>query len=179
MSKKNKKYLKKMGKNKSIKSSKKSIFYIRKSLIIALLSSCTVLLWIIYNSSYASNNVDLRNSLIKSHFQKTAIVENSNSKIMSDVLLNIENIQKLENRYIEIMKLDMKNDLWRLSKLEISNKLTIINEKLKSFTYEEIIKDEWKKEKYAQLSALKKILYWIYIHNHYSKYIDIDTLLEK
>lgn len=97
--------------------------------------------------------------------------------MMNDVLQAIESVQKLEDKYIEIIEDELKEKLGKLSKGEIAAKLSIVSEKIKDFSYEEIITDETKKEEYAQLSALKNVLYSMYDHNHYSKNVNLESLL--
>lgn len=172
MSKKPKTFLKRM--KKRIKNPKYGHFHIRKSLLVGLLSSCAILLGSTVNNSYADNNTSL---LLKNHFQKSTVAEESSDKMMNDVLTSIEAIQKLEDKYIEIIESDMKAHLGKLTKGEIAAKLSIVSEKIKAFSYDEIITDDIKKEKFAQLSALKHVLYSMYDHNHYSKNVDLDSLL--
>ena len=172
MSKKPKTFLKRM--KKRIKNPKYGHFHIRKSLIVALLSSCAILLGSTANHSYANNNTSL---LLKNHFQKNTVVEEKTDKMMNDVLNAIESVQKLENKYIEIIESDLKKNLGTLSKGEIAAKLSIVSTKIKDFSYDEIIQNDYKKEEFAQLSALKHVLYSMYDHNHYSKNVDLDSLL--
>jgi hypothetical protein len=172
MSKKPKKFLKRM--KKRIQNPKYGHFHIRKSLVIGLLSSCAILLSSTVNNSYADNNTSL---LLKNHFQKTTEVIENTDKMMDDVLISIEAIQTLENKYIEIIESDLKENLGKLSKGEIAAKLSIVSQKIKAFSYDEIITNDNKKEEFAQLSALKHVLYSMYDHNHYSKNVDLDSLL--
>lgn len=172
MSKKPKKFLKRM--KKRIQNPKYGHFHIRKSLVVALLSSCAILLGSTVSNSYADNSTSL---LLKNHFKKTSVVEEKSDKMMDDVLNAIESIQKLEDKYIEIIESELKENLGKLSKGEIAAKLSIVSEKIKAFSYDEIITDEAKKEEFAQLSALKHVLYSMYDHNHYSKNVDLDSLL--
>jgi hypothetical protein len=172
MSKKPKTFLKRM--KKRIKNPKYGHFHIRKSLLVGLLSSCAILLGSTVNNSYADNSTSL---LLKNHFQKTEVAENKSEQMMNDVLSAIEAIQKLEDKYIEIIESELKDNLGKLSKGEIAAKLSIVSEKIKAFSYDEIITDDTKKEEFAQLSALKHVLYSMYDHNHYSKNVDLDSLL--
>jgi ribosome-binding protein aMBF1 (putative translation factor) len=172
MIKKPKKFLKKM--KKRIQNPKYGHFHIRKSLVIGLLSSCAILLSSTINNSYADNNTSL---LLKNHFQKTTEVVENTDKMMNDVLHSIEAIQTLKNKYIEIIESDLKENLGKLSKGEIAAKLSIVSQKIKAFSYDEIITNDSKKEKFAQLSALKHVLYSMYDNNHYSKNVNLDSLL--
>lgn len=172
MSKKPKNFFRRM--KKRIQKPKYGHFHIRKSLVIGLLSSCAILLGTTVNSSYADNNTSL---LLKNHFQKTTVEEIKADQMMNDVLSAIESIQKLENKYIEILEPKLSTELGELSKGEIAAKLALVSEKIKSFSYDEIIKDNTKKEEFAQLSALKYVLYSMYDHTHYSKNVNLNSLL--
>lgn len=175
MSKKRKKVIKLI--QKRIEKPKYGHFHIRKSLLIALISSCAILVWSIW-SSYANDSAHLRNALLKSHF-KSSIIEVDNTKTMNAVLKTIESIQQLENKYVEILEEKLTESLWKISKGEIAEKLSIVSKKLKNFSYQDILENDEQKEKYAQLTALKHVLQSMYDYNHYSKNIDIDSLLEK
>lgn len=175
MSKKRKRIMKVI--KKRIEKPKYGHFHIRKSLVIALLSSCAILLGSITNS-YANEGVQLRNALLKNHFKSTT-VEIDTSKTMNNVLETIESIQQLEDKYIEILEEKLTNHLGKLTKGDIAEKLAIVSSKLKNFSYQEILDNKDKKEEYAQLSALKYVLQSMYDHNHYSKNVDLDHLLEK
>jgi len=97
---------------------------------------------------------------------------------MNEVLLNIENIQYLKNKYLEIIKSKSKNDLNKLTKVEISEKLNIVNKKIEKYTYDEIINNTNKKDEYAQLIAIKEVLNSINEYNNYSESINIEKLLK-
>jgi hypothetical protein len=176
MNKKRKKILKSM--KKRIEKPKYGYFHIRKSLVVALLSSCAILLGSTISSSYADDSLNLKNNILKNHFQeRTNIVDTSKS--MNDVLEIIESVQLLEDKYVEILDEKLTESLGKLTKGDIANKLGIVSTKLKNFSYDEIINNADKKEKFAQLSALKYVLQSMYDHNHYSKNVDIDELLKK
>ncbi len=98
---------------------------------------------------------------------------------MNDILETIKSVQKMENKYIEILESDLRTDLGKLTKGEIAEKLAIVSEKIKQISYQAILEDNSKKEEFAQLSALKKILHSMYDHNHYSRNVDIKSLLKK
>ena len=120
----------------------------------------------------------MRNTLLTNHF-KASVLDTDTSESMNDVLWMIESIQKLENKYIEILDEKLTEKLGTLSKGDIAEKLAIVTTKLKTFSYKNIIENDDRKEKFAQLSALKYVLQSMYDHNHYSKNVDIDELLKK
>jgi len=171
--------------NKEIQDSRKWVFIIRKSLVIALITSFLILIWTIVNSSYANNNEEYKHLLIKQHYLTDINIEKNidtkkiiTPKLMNEVLLNIENIKYLKNKYLEIIKLKSKNDLNQLTKVEISEKLDIVNKKIEKYTYDEIINSTNKKDEYAQLVAIKEVLDSINEYNNYSESINIEQLLK-
>lgn len=171
MSKKYRKFLKKM--KKRIKNPKFGHFHIRKSLMISLLTSCAVLLVSTVTSSYANDDT---NFILKNHFKKSSTVIWNTEQMMNDTLSEIKSIQELEAKYIEILEVKLSKELSELSKGDIAEKLKIVTNKLKAFSYDDVIKNNEQREEFAQLSALKYLLYSMYDHTHYSKNIDLNSL---
>lgn len=171
MTKKNKSFMKKL--KKRFKTPKYWHFHIRKSLLIGLLASCVLLVSNSMSMSYA-NNTSL---MLKNHFKTTTLVEDNTEKMMVDVLDYMNNIQKLEDKYTQIIKSDVQNRLSQLSKDEINNKIVLLDEKIKGFSYNSIMLDSSKKEEFIQLSALRKVIYELHDNSQYSRNIDLVSLL--
>ena len=160
---------------KRLKNPKYGHFHIRKSLLLGLLASCILLVSNSINIGYA-NNTSL---MLKNHFKTTNLVEKNDEKMMIDVLDYMNNIQKLENKYTQIIKSDVENTLSKLSKEEINSKIILLDEKIKGFSYNSIMLDSRKKEEFIQLSALRKVIYELHDNSQYSKNIDLVSLLEE